>query len=89
VNPWAKNPNLALNPGPFSEGDRVNLQWGFTPVEGVIIEDRGNLGVGGRRLYRVRVQLDEFTEPLESTYPADELTLVAKAPPSSPKKRKK
>jgi hypothetical protein len=87
VDPWVKNPQLALNPGPFDEGDRVLLRWGVTPVEAVIIEDRGNLGVGGRRLYRVRIRLDEFTDPIETTYPADELTLVAKAPASPRKKR--
>jgi hypothetical protein len=73
-----KNPQAALNPGPYAEGDRVRLLWGVTPVEGIIIEDRGNLGVGGRRLYRVRVQLDEITEAIETSIPADELTLLDK-----------
>ena len=79
MDPWVKNPQAALHPGPFGEGDRVRLLWGLTPVEAIIIEDRGNLGVAGRRLYRVRIQLDEITEPIETTFPADELTLVAKA----------
>jgi hypothetical protein len=83
VDPSVKNPQAALNPGPYGEGDRVRLLWGFTPVEGVVIEDRGNLGVAGRRLYRVRVQLDEITEPIEITTPEDALTLVAKAPTRS------
>jgi hypothetical protein len=83
VNASVKNPSAALNPGPFREGDRVRLLWGVTPVEGVIIEDRGNLGIGGRRLYRVRVQLDDITEPMETEEPAEDLTLVAKAPANS------
>jgi hypothetical protein len=83
VDPSVKNPQAAQNPGPYGEGDRVRLLWGVTPVEGIIIEDRGNLGVGGRRLYRVRVQLDEITEPIETSWPADDLTLVAKAPTRS------
>jgi hypothetical protein len=75
VDPWVKNPQAAREPGPFREGDRVRLLWGVTPVEGVIVEDRGNLGAGGRRLYRVRVQLDEYTEPFETSVPAEDLTL--------------
>jgi hypothetical protein len=80
VDPSVKNPSAALSPGPFREGDRVRLLWGVTPVEGIVIEDRGNLGVGGRRLYRVWVQLDDITEPMETEEPAEDLTLVARAP---------
>jgi hypothetical protein len=83
MDPWVKNPQAALNPGPFDEGDHVLLHWGSTPVEAIIIEDRGNLGVGGERLYRVRFRLDEITDPIENNYPAEELTLVAKAPNKS------
>jgi hypothetical protein len=83
MDPSVKNPQAALTPGPFHEGDRVRLLWGVTPVEGIVIEDRGNLGVGGRRLYRVRVQLDDITEPMETEEPAEDLTLVAKAPAKS------
>jgi hypothetical protein len=84
VNPWAKSPWIEQNPGPYREGDRVRLLHGVTPVEGVSVEDRGNLGFGGRRLYRVLVQLDDnITEPVELTRQAEELTLVAKAPPRS------
>ena len=80
MNPDVKNPQAARVPGPFREGDRVSLLWGVTPVEGVIVEDRGNLGVGGRRLYYVQVQLDDnITEPMVIPAEADILTLVAKA----------
>jgi hypothetical protein len=80
VDPSVKNPAAAANPGPFNEGDRVRLLWGVTPVEGIVIEDRGNLGAGGRRLYRVRIEHADMSEPIESTWRAEELTLVARAP---------
>jgi hypothetical protein len=83
VDPSAKNPSAAANPGPFREGDRVRLLWGVTPVEGVVTEDRGHRGVGGRRFYRVRVRLDDITEPVETTLPAEDLVLVARAPARS------
>jgi hypothetical protein len=83
VDPWVKNPQAALHPGPYAEGDRVRVLWGLTPVEGIIVEDRGNLGVGGRRLYRVRLQLDDISDSIDATYAADALTLVAKAPTKS------
>lgn len=76
-----KNPQAELSPGPYGEGDRVRFLWGVTPVEGVVVEDRGNLGVGGRRLYRVRLQVDAITEAIETSLPADELTLLAGAAP--------
>jgi len=79
MDPYVKSPSAAANPGPFAEGDRVLVPWSPTPVEGVVIEDRGNLGVGGRRMYRVRIQVDDLTDPIESAWPAEELTLVAKA----------
>jgi hypothetical protein len=60
-----KNPQAALNPGPFGEGDRVRMLWGVTSVEGIVIEDRGNLDV---------------SEPMETEEPAEDLTLVAKGP---------
>jgi hypothetical protein len=78
--PRFKDPLPPATPGPFREGDRVRLLWGVTPVEGVVIEDRGNVGVGGKRFYLVQIQLDDITDPVESFSPAEDLTLVAKAP---------
>ncbi len=34
-------------------GDRVRFQFGIETVEGVIVEDRGLLGVGGRRIWAI------------------------------------
>jgi hypothetical protein len=89
MDPYVKNPSAAAHPGPFREGDRVQMLWGVTPVEAVVIEDRGNLGVGGRRFYRVRLRLDDITDPIETERPAEDLTLVARAPTRSRNGRKK
>lgn len=43
---------------------------------GTVVEDRGPIGVGGRRLFRVRVQLDPKGEPIYYEAPLDELRLV-------------
>lgn len=40
-------------------GTEVTIRWGSQNVRGVITEDRGAIGVGGRRLYRVDVDLGE------------------------------
>jgi hypothetical protein len=88
VDPYVRNPSAASNPGPFREGDRVRLPWGVTPVEATVIEDRGHRGVGGRRFYRVRVRLDDITDPIETERPAEDLTLVARAPARSRRGRR-
>jgi hypothetical protein len=87
VDPSVKNLSAAPNPGPFRVGDRVRLLLGLTPVEGTVIEDRGNRGVGGRRFYRVRLQLDDITDPIETERPVDDLTLVAR--PSTPSRKRR
>jgi hypothetical protein len=76
-----------LTPGPFRVGDRVRLLWGLTPVEGIVVEDRGNRGAEGKRFYRVRLRLDGVSEPMETEEPAEDLTLVARAPTRSRKRR--
>ncbi len=42
----------------FKVDDRVSLRLGLQNSLGTIIEDRGFLGSGGRRLYRVKVEFD-------------------------------
>jgi len=79
VDPWVRNPQAALVPGPFQEGDRVSFLYGSVRAEGIIIEDRGNLGVGGRRLYRVKVSGSPDSEDWEIELPASALQLVMKA----------
>ncbi len=39
-------------------GNRVLFSWGRHQIEGCIVEDRGNIGVGGRRLYRIEADLE-------------------------------
>ena len=54
-------------------GSRVKLDFGGREVTGVVIEDRGRLGVGGRRLLRVRLDWSEVAEPIEGEFPESEL----------------
>lgn len=42
----------------FKVGDRVQFKLGAHHVVGTVIEDRGRIGVGGRQLVRVEVELD-------------------------------
>jgi len=59
-------------------GSRVKLLWGEHPVEAEVIEDRGNLGVGGRRLLRIRLALNpgDVAEPVEFEMPAEDVVPV-------------
>lgn len=49
-------------PGKFRVGDRVRILHGFRGMIAEVIEDRGAIGVRGRRLYRVKFRLDEWNE---------------------------
>jgi hypothetical protein len=55
----------------FRVGDRVRFQLGVEMVEGVITEDRGAIGVGGRRLYRIEGEL----HPGGEHYPASPIVI--------------
>jgi hypothetical protein len=47
----------------FHVGDRVRLRHMFGgKMEAEIVEDRGPIGVGGRRFYGIRFRLDEWNE---------------------------
>lgn len=48
----------------FKVGDWVSFQWGVKDAMAQVIEDRGPIGVGGRRLYRIQPEL-EYMEPFE------------------------
>lgn len=59
----------------YKVGDRVKMDWGGHEIEGTVVEDRGNLGVGGRRILRVHFKFDEYDEdtfevPAEDLHPA-------------------
>jgi len=53
-------------------GDRVRFSLGGRRFLGTIIEDRGPIAAGGRRLFVVRAQLDPASESVLEL-PADEL----------------
>ena len=58
---------------PIKVGDRVRVLFGVTRVPAVVIEDHGGIGVGGRRLVRVRVKVDDLGNVVEFDYPAEEI----------------
>jgi len=60
MNPLLQVPGQA--PGKFRVGQRVHLKHRFRGMIGEIVEDRGPIGVHGRRLYAVRLQLDPWNE---------------------------
>jgi hypothetical protein len=44
------------SPAKFKVGDRVVLHRGARDVEGVVVEDRGPLGIDGERIYGVHFE---------------------------------
>lgn len=42
----------------FNVGDRVRFQLGAHRVVGTVVEDRGLIGVDGRQIVRIEVELD-------------------------------
>jgi primosomal protein N' len=74
IDPWTPK-----TPGPFRVGDRVRVPFGQTSVEAIIVEDHGNLGAGGKRVYGVRFRVDDVSDEIYTERDADQLTLVAHA----------
>lgn len=66
----------------FHKGDRVRFTLGTRPVEGRITEDRGPIGINGRRLYLVEFggDGDEPQVPSQIELPADQLQVIRGAP---------
>jgi hypothetical protein len=65
----------------FGRGDQVKFSFGTRSVRGVVTEDRGPIGVGGRRLYVVEFRPEpqsQSTSHIE--LPADQLQRVQRAP---------
>ncbi|MDQ2798925.1 MAG: hypothetical protein M3Y13_04700 [Armatimonadota bacterium] len=56
----------------FRVGSQISFQFGRHRLKGVIIEERGAIGVGGRRLYRIEAPFDG-EEPLVLELPAVDL----------------
>src|SRR5688500_5338389 len=55
-------------------GDSVRIRFGAKTVSGQIVEDRGGIGVKGRRLYRIRLLIDD--EPTSIELPADKCNVL-------------
>jgi len=68
-NTVAKKPRLRV-------GSPVTLRLGRRTVEGQVVEDRGLIGVGRRRIYSVELRLGH-DEPFVVELPADQ---IEKAP---------
>lgn len=66
---------VKAKPPRFRLGDWVTFRYGVRPVFAQIIEDRGPLGAGRRRLYRIRFD-QELNEPIEFEMPEDEMEKV-------------
>jgi hypothetical protein len=60
MNPFVSIPGQA--PGKFHVGQSVRIKHGFRGMIGEVVEDRGPIGVHGRRLYAVKVRLDPWNE---------------------------
>jgi len=63
----------------FKYGDRVKYHFGQHDLDAVVVEDRGGLGIGGRRLYGIRFYMSPddifYTEvPAEDLVPIPEST---------------
>jgi hypothetical protein len=64
----------------FRKGDRVRFHFVTRFVEGVVREDRGPIGLNGRRLYRVEFRIGPHVESSSHIeLPAEELQLVQNA----------
>jgi hypothetical protein len=55
------------------------LRFGTRDVVATILEDRGPLGEGGKRLVRVRITLDPESEPLDFEVRAEDLRPLSSA----------
>ena len=63
----------------FHVGDRVRIDFGLRKLTGVIVEDVGPLGIGGRHLFQVDVPMDPF-DPWSVRLQEDEIEAL---PPGS------
>lgn len=64
----------------FRKGDLVKFRMGVRFVRGQVKEDRGPIGIKGRRLYLVEFRQEaESAGPSQVELPADDLESVATA----------
>lgn len=57
----------------FQVGSQVTFQFGQERMKGVITEDRGAIGSGGRRVFRVEAPFGPDEPPLIGEFPAEYL----------------
>lgn len=61
----------------YHKGDCVAFQFGPRSLQGCVKEDRGPIGVKGRRLYLVEFYFGhDLTSPSQIELPAEDLRLV-------------
>jgi hypothetical protein len=60
MNPAFQIPGLKL--GRYRIGDRVRMKTIYQGAIGEIVEDFGPLGKDGKRVYRIKLKLDEWNE---------------------------
>ena len=60
----------------FHVGDEVKFSFGRRKVKGVIVEDRGRIGAGGRQLLRIVVQMEPNEETMIFEMPAEEIEIA-------------
>jgi len=61
----------------FHKGDVVEFRLGVRTVRGVVKEDRGPIGVGGRRLYLIEFRADSTSPDTSGVeLPAEDLQRV-------------
>jgi hypothetical protein len=60
----------------FHVGDQVRVLHGFRGAIGEVVEDRGNLGAHGERIYAVRMRMDAWNE-VTTEFPEDSLESAA------------
>jgi hypothetical protein len=70
----ATRKRASAKPRKLKVGDRVWFQYVTERLRGVIIEDRGPIGAGGRQLVTIRAMLDRTTgHEIVFEMPAEEL----------------
>lgn len=67
----------------ISVGDNVCFTLGTTPIQGVVIDDRGPIGANSVRIFRVRIPHDPYDDDIIEM-PEDELALAMKNVESIP-----
>ena len=70
--------NRARSSRPIKVGDRVTVRAVVGRVAAVVVEDRGHLGVGGRRILRVRRTGPTDLEWPEYEVPEEDVALVGR-----------